>query len=91
MFGALTGRSWQDKVCDVRAKMNANQTSVVVVTALDEVACKMSFNPTTIFLFILQTPLFCLGLFNMRGSDVNFNPVFFAYAIITLEDVRLVS
>lgn len=24
-------------------------------------------------------------LFNLRGSDVEFNPVFFAYAIITLD------
>lgn len=26
----------------------------------------------------------------MRGADINYNPVFFSYAIITIEDVRYV-
>ena len=30
----------------------------------------------------------CPGLFNLRGSDIDYNPVFFAYAIVTLSDVR---
>lgn len=29
------------------------------------------------------------GLMNLRGSDIDFNPVFFAYVIITLYDVFL--
>lgn len=29
------------------------------------------------------------GLYNLRGSDVSYNPVFFSYAIVTLTDVRL--
>jgi len=28
-------------------------------------------------------------LFNLRGSDVNFNPVFFAYSIVTLQEIYL--
>lgn len=28
-------------------------------------------------------------LFNMRGSDIDYNPLFFSYAIITLEDIHL--
>lgn len=32
--------------------------------------------------------IFSLGLFNLRGSDVTFNPVFFAYTIITQDEVR---
>lgn len=28
-------------------------------------------------------------LFNLRGSDIDFNPVFFAYSIVTLNDVYL--
>lgn len=31
---------------------------------------------------------FSSGLFNLRGSDVTFNPVFFAYVIITQDEVR---
>lgn len=29
-----------------------------------------------------------LGLFNLRGSDVEHNPVFFSYAIIGLETIK---
>jgi len=32
--------------------------------------------------------LLCPGLFNLRGSDIEYNPLFFAYAIVTLSDVR---
>lgn len=28
-------------------------------------------------------------LFNLRGSDIDFNPVFFAYAVVTLDSVEL--
>lgn len=28
-------------------------------------------------------------LFNMRGSDIDYNPLFFSYVIITLEDIHL--
>ena len=28
------------------------------------------------------------GLFNLRGSDIPFNPVFMSYAIVTLDNVR---
>lgn len=28
-------------------------------------------------------------LFNLRGSDIAYNPVFFSYAIVTMDDVRL--
>lgn len=31
--------------------------------------------------------LFFLGLFNLRGSDVEHNPVFFSYAIVGLETI----
>jgi Xaa-Pro aminopeptidase len=30
-----------------------------------------------------------LGLFNLRGSDVEFNPVFFAYTLVTKDDIVL--
>lgn len=29
------------------------------------------------------------GLYNLRGSDIPYNPVFFSYAIVTLSDARL--
>src|SRR5256885_16747989 len=30
-----------------------------------------------------------LGLFNLRGSDVQYNPVFFAYALVTKNEIIL--
>ena len=30
-----------------------------------------------------------VGLFNLRGSDISYNPVFFSYAVVTLSEARL--
>ena len=40
-----TGQSWQEKVENVRKKMSKVKASLLVVTALDEVACKYSLCP----------------------------------------------
>ena len=37
---ASAGCSWQDKMEDVRREMKKKAASMLVVTALDEVACK---------------------------------------------------
>lgn len=36
-----------------------------------------------------QLCFYCLGLFNLRGSDIPFNPVFFAYAFVSLNKAIL--
>lgn len=64
---SFTGKSWQDKVKEVREKLVKKKADVLVVTALDEIA----------------------WLFNLRGSDVDYNPVFFAYAMIRQDEVSL--
>ena len=46
------GRTWQDKVSDVRAKMKEAQASVVVVAALDEVACMLVYHSHTTVHFL---------------------------------------
>ncbi|XP_033098855.1 xaa-Pro aminopeptidase 1-like [Anneissia japonica] len=61
------GKTWQDKIYQVRKKMEAKQADNLVITALDEVA----------------------WLFNLRGSDIVYNPVFFAYAVVGLETISL--
>ncbi|XP_014667790.1 PREDICTED: xaa-Pro aminopeptidase 1-like isoform X2 [Priapulus caudatus] len=63
----FAGKTWQDKIHEVRGKMNDKDASVLVVTALDELA----------------------WLFNMRGSDIEYNPVFFAYALIGMDRVSI--
>ena len=60
---AFTGRRWQEKVEEVRGEMRVKGASLLVLTALDDVA----------------------WLLNLRGADIEYNPVFFAYAIVTLE------
>jgi len=36
----FTGKSWQDKVSDMRSKMEKEGVDMLVVTGLDETACK---------------------------------------------------
>ena len=36
----LPGRPWQEKVEDVREELRKNQSAILLVTALDEVACE---------------------------------------------------
>lgn len=36
-----TGRTWPEKLEDVRQEMKTNQAAVHLVTALDEVACEL--------------------------------------------------
>ncbi|XP_019617222.1 PREDICTED: xaa-Pro aminopeptidase 1-like [Branchiostoma belcheri] len=62
-----TGKSWEDKLTDIRGKMTETEADALVLTKLDEVA----------------------WLVNLRGSDVPFNPVFFAYAIVTADTAKL--
>lgn len=62
-----SGQSAGDKVRLCREAMRENNVTVLVVTALDEIAY----------------------LLNWRGSDIPFNPVFFAYVILTLKDVHV--
>lgn len=40
VISAVAGEAWQEKVKTIRKKMQANQSTVLVITALDEVACE---------------------------------------------------
>lgn len=52
-----------------------------------------SFSGVSISIFITSNCsssfIFALGLLNLRGSDFEYLPVFFAYAIITENEARL--
>lgn len=56
-----SGRTSKQKVHDVRLDMEEKGATLLVVTALDEIA----------------------WLLNLRGSDIDYNPVFFSYVIVT--------
>ncbi|XP_052239123.1 xaa-Pro aminopeptidase 1-like isoform X2 [Dreissena polymorpha] len=63
----FAGVSWQDKVNNMRTKMTAEGTDMLVVTALDETA----------------------WLFNLRASDIDYNPFFLSYVIIEKNTTKL--
>ncbi|XP_055524456.1 xaa-Pro aminopeptidase ApepP [Wyeomyia smithii] len=61
----LTGQSVAEKLAAVREKMVEKRATVLVVSALDEIA----------------------WFLNLRGADIDYNPVFFSYLLVTLEDL----
>lgn len=69
-----SGKSHQDKLKQIREELKKSESNALVVSALDEIAC-------TLFLEITLTHF--PGLFNLRGSDISFNPVFISYGIVS--------
>ncbi|EEH23295.2 hypothetical protein PABG_05506 [Paracoccidioides brasiliensis Pb03] len=57
----FAGKSFEEKITDLRKELEKKKSAGFVVSMLDEVA----------------------WLFNLRGNDIPYNPVFFSYAIIT--------
>ncbi|WFD26778.1 Xaa-Pro aminopeptidase [Malassezia nana] len=64
---SITGRSFHDKLAELRAEIKKKHAQGFVATMLDEVA----------------------WLLNLRGNDVPYNPVFFAFCIITFDACTL--
>ncbi|RMX55174.1 hypothetical protein pdam_00018932 [Pocillopora damicornis] len=62
-----TGKSWEDKIKDLREQLISNRATAFIVYKLDEVA----------------------WLLNLRGKDVPSNPFFFAFVIVTKDEVRV--
>ncbi|KAJ4987464.1 xaa-pro aminopeptidase [Stagonosporopsis vannaccii] len=57
----FSGKSFEDKIADLRKELEKRKSLGFVVSMLDEIA----------------------WLFNLRGNDIPYNPVFFSYAVIT--------
>ncbi|OMJ26337.1 putative Xaa-Pro aminopeptidase P [Smittium culicis] len=62
-----SGKSWSDKVSEVRDEIKNSNATGLLVAALDQIA----------------------WLFNLRGSDIMYNPLFFSYAFVTMDSVTL--
>lgn len=60
---SITGRSFVQKIEELRKQLQSKGAYGFVATMLDEVA----------------------WLFNLRGTDVPYNPVFFTFAIVTMD------
>nr|XP_027194443.1 xaa-Pro aminopeptidase 1-like [Dermatophagoides pteronyssinus] len=63
----FAGKSFNDKLIEIREKMLKKDAALLVLTALDDIA----------------------WLFNLRGSDIDYNPVFFSYAIVSMNRAYL--
>ncbi|KAK7483321.1 hypothetical protein BaRGS_00025488, partial [Batillaria attramentaria] len=63
----FAGKTWQDKISDLRAEMVGKNVQAFIVTSLDETA----------------------WLFNLRASDIAYNPFFLSYAIVEMSRIRL--
>ena len=61
------GRSFKEKIEDIRKELTKQKKEGLVLTMLDEIA----------------------WLFNLRGNDIPYNPVFFSYAVVTQTDATL--
>ncbi|KAJ9244596.1 hypothetical protein DTO207G8_2339 [Paecilomyces variotii] len=57
----FAGKSFQEKISDLRKDLQTKKRAGFVISMLDEIA----------------------WLFNLRGNDIPYNPVFFSYAVIT--------
>uniref|UniRef100_A0AAZ3RYH6 X-prolyl aminopeptidase (aminopeptidase P) 2, membrane-bound n=1 Tax=Oncorhynchus tshawytscha TaxID=74940 RepID=A0AAZ3RYH6_ONCTS len=81
----VVGRTWQMKVEHIRTQMTDNpyKPTAVLLSALDETACKNATPHRS--LLICSVP----GLFNLRGSDVPYNPFFYSYTLLTLNEIWL--
>ncbi len=96
------GKSSSEKLSDTRKLMEKEQADALVLCALDEIACVCVSLAALLLLAcqslggvgpVLSLPLFIYfpiaDLFNLRGSDVECNPVALAFAIITCDTSTL--
>lgn len=72
-----------DKLKKVRSKMAEYQVNVLIVHRTDDVACKSTHHCQR-----QRVSRSSLGLFNLRGGDIPFNPVFLSFAIVTADSVK---
>ncbi|KAJ4302935.1 hypothetical protein N0V90_001826 [Kalmusia sp. IMI 367209] len=56
-----SGKSFDDKIADIRKELEKKKSLGFIASMLDEIA----------------------WLYNLRGSDIPYNPVFFSYAVVT--------
>lgn len=68
------GETCASKLRRLREEMKKKDAALLVLSALDDIACTICVS--------VSLKSCSLGTFNLRGNDVSYNPVFFAYAII---------
>lgn len=101
------GKKVPQKLAEVRQSMKDMDADCFIVTALDDIACKLFpcenqlklfqnewayTHALTLFFFfalLFSSVRLKKGLLNLRGSDFEYAPLFFAYAIVTDNDTYL--
>lgn len=107
------GKKVPQKLAEVRQSMKDMDADCFIVTALDDIACKLfpcknqlklfpnklAYTHALTLFFFFALPLssggllfsfaWKKGLLNLRGSDFEYAPLFFAYAIVTDNDTYL--
>lgn len=76
------GQSARSKISQIRKEIQKAGALGMIVSLLDEIACSFPHFPLRIELGI--DPYDALGTLNLRGTDIDFNPVFFSYLYIPL-------
>lgn len=79
------GEDVTSKMKRVRTEYAKKKCDSIIVADLAEIACR--FFDFCLLLKLLSNPR--LGLFNLRGADIPFNPVFFSVAVVTNDSAHL--
>lgn len=82
--GATIAEKWRN----VKCQMEEKKTHALVVSALDEVACEYIRKLTSFPFNVFMCFFYYVGFLNLRGSDIDYNPVFFAYLIVTHDELK---
>ncbi|RMB98199.1 hypothetical protein DUI87_25102 [Hirundo rustica rustica] len=99
------GSSWQEKVAGIRQRMeqHVRRPTAVLLSGLEETACEyprccggamagaVGSNPgggRAVAVSGAEVS-FLAGLFNLRGDDIPYNPVFYSYTLLTDTTISL--
>jgi Xaa-Pro aminopeptidase len=87
---SFSGQPAQEKLEKLASDYRSKGCAGYLATALDEIACEnFFFFPFFFFLnselVLMWTCIHSIGLLNLRGSDIDYNPVFFSYFALTDE------
>ena len=86
---------------DVQQAMKEKGAAAHVVQSLDSIACKclkVNLKQLKLSVFCFSFAFFAcfscfdfiLGLLNLRGDEILYNPVFFAYVLLKMDEVLYV-
>ena len=82
----FAGLESKEKIELIRKKLREHQLNHLIIHRTDDIACSSSLH-SSFSLFILNL---LLGLFNLRGNDIPFNPVFLSFSILSFDQIQFV-